>query len=53
MEFREIYCIDCKKILGKYNMKYYTDDKLGELIKVSHSLHVKEGHQIDLRRIET
>ena len=53
MEYREIYCIDCKKILGKYNMKYYTDDKIGELIKVSHSLHVKEGHQLDLRRVQS
>ncbi len=50
MEYREIYCINCKKVLGKYNMKYYTDDKIGELIKTSHALHVKEGHQIDFRR---
>ncbi len=33
-------------------MKYYTDDKIGEVIRLSHSEHVKEGHEIELRRIE-
>ena len=50
MEFRIIYCNNCKKILGRYNMKYYSDDKIGEVIKVSHSSHVKRGHLIELKR---
>lgn len=51
MEFREIYCNNCKKVLGKYNRKYYSDDKIGELLKTSHALHVREGHEIELRRV--
>ena len=52
MEYREIYCNDCKRILGRYNIKYYSDDKIGELIKASHESHVKDGHDIELRRIQ-
>ena len=33
MEFREIYCMNCKKILGCYNIKFYNEDKIGELLK--------------------
>lgn len=51
MEFREIYCNNCKKVLGRYNLKYYSDDKIGEVIKTSHAIHVREGHEIELRRI--
>jgi len=52
MEIREIYCNNCKKILGRYNLKYYSDDKIGDLIKSNHQLHVREGHEIDIRRIK-
>ena len=31
MEFREIYCSNCKKILGRYNIKFYSEDKIGEV----------------------
>jgi hypothetical protein len=51
MEFREIYCNNCKKVLGRYNMKYYSDDKIGEVLRLSHSAHVREGHVIELRRV--
>jgi len=51
MEFKEIYCNDCKKVLGRYNIKYYSDDKIGDLIKSVHSLHLREGHEIEIRRI--
>ena len=53
MEYREIYCNTCKKILGRYNMKYFSDDKIGDVIKIGHSSHVKEGHQLILRRKNT
>ena len=33
-------------------MKYYSDDKIGEVIKSSHSVHVREGHEIQLRRVQ-
>ncbi|HXX06263.1 MAG TPA: hypothetical protein VEJ68_05520 [Candidatus Bathyarchaeia archaeon] len=53
MDFKEIYCFNCKKSLGRYNEKYYTDQKVGEIIKACHSNHVYEGHEIVIRRITT
>ena len=52
MEFSEIYCSNCKKTLGKYNVKFYTDEKIGEVIKTSHISHVKSGHQIIIKKIK-
>jgi len=52
MKIREIYCDNCKKVLGRYNVKFYPDDKIGELIKSSHERHVREGHEIEIRSIK-
>ncbi len=49
MQFREIYCNNCKKILGRYNTKFYEDDKIKEILKSCHSEHVHQGHQVILR----
>jgi hypothetical protein len=51
MEFKEIYCFNCKKSLGRYSDKYFTDQRIGEIIKANHSTHVYEGHSIVVRRI--
>ncbi len=50
MEFREVYCMNCKKILGRYNIKFYDDDKIGELLKTTHVMHVRNGHQVNIRK---
>ena len=52
MEFREIYCNNCKKTLGRYNVKYYSESKIADLLKISHELHVKEGHTIEIHKIK-
>ena len=49
LDYSEIYCKNCKKVLGRYNRKFYTEDKIGELLKTSHLVHVKKGHQIEIR----
>ena len=43
MEFREIYCENCKKVLGRYNVKYYSDDMVAELIQTIHVVHTKDA----------
>ena len=50
MEFKEIYCITCEKIIGRYNIKFYNEDKIAELMKTSHVTHVRNGHQINIRK---
>ncbi|ABK78570.1 hypothetical protein CENSYa_1963 [Cenarchaeum symbiosum A] len=50
MAYREIYCVDCRRILGRYNIKYYPESKMGEIIKSCHDQHVREGHELVQRR---
>ena len=50
MEFREIYCSNCKRVLGRYNIRFYSDDKIGEVLKTTHVEHVRNGHHIMIRR---
>jgi hypothetical protein len=51
VEFKEIYCFNCKKSLGRYNEKYFTDQKMDEIIKANHASHIYEGHEIVIKRI--
>ena len=50
MEFREIYCNDCKKVLARYNIKYYTEDTVDELIQTIHVIHTRGGHHIKIHK---
>lgn len=50
MEFREIYCSNCKKILGRYNIKFYSDDKIKEIVNTHHIDHIRSGHQVTIRK---
>ena len=44
------HCMNCKKMLGRYNIKFYNEDKIGELLKTTHSLHVRSGHQVIIKK---
>ena len=52
MEFSEVYCSNCKKVLGRYNTKFYSEDKINELINTAHSTHVRNGHQVIIRKFK-
>lgn len=51
-EFREIYCANCKKIIGIYNIRFFNEDKIGELLKTNHGFHVKAGHEIKISIVQ-
>ena len=51
MEFYQIYCNNCKKMLGCYNKKFFSGEKIGHILKINHKLHVKLGHEIDVKTI--
>lgn len=51
MEFREIYCSNCKKILGRYNIKFYSDEKIGEILNIYHISHIRSGHQVTIKKL--
>lgn len=50
MEFREIYCSTCKKKLGRYSTKYFSDVKLNEIIANNHAQHIRDGHSVIIMR---
>jgi len=50
MEFREVYCTNCKKVLGRYNIKFYDDGKIEELLKTTHVTHIRNGHEVNIRK---
>ncbi|MFP6577219.1 MAG: hypothetical protein VB736_00350 [Candidatus Nitrosopelagicus sp.] len=50
MEFQEIYCHNCHKTLGKYNVKFYSETQIAEIIQTIHADHIKIGHHVEIRR---
>gem|GEM_PF-2099482 len=53
LSFKEIHCRDCTMVLAKYNVKYFTDSKIAELIRLYYQAHIKAGHglvTIDVHR---
>ena len=52
MEFREVYCSNCKKALGHYNTKFYSEDKIGEMVNTTYSTHIRNGHQVIIRKLK-
>jgi len=52
MGFTEVYCSNCKKVLGRYNTKFYNEDKINELVNTTHSTHIRKGHQVNMRKFE-
>ena len=53
MEFSEIYCNDCKKVLARYNVKYYSEDMIAELIQTIHVVHTRAGHHVKIHKIKS
>jgi hypothetical protein len=43
---KEIYCSSCKKKLGRYNEKYFSDARLNEIIVNNHAKCIREGHKL-------
>jgi len=48
VEFREIYCDNCKKVLARYNIKYYSEDMVAGLIQTIHVTQTRGGHHIKI-----
>ena len=50
MRSKEIYCSTCKKKLGRYNEKYFSDDQLNQIIANNHAQCIREGHVLTIVR---
>lgn len=38
-------------MLGRYNIKFYDNDKIKEILNSRHSLHIRKGHQVVIREV--
>ena len=49
MPFWEVYSVDMKKSMGRYNQKYYSETKIGEIVKIVYASYIREGHDLVIR----
>ncbi len=50
---KEVYCSDCKMVLARYSIKYFTDLKINTLVRSYFSYHIKNGHSMEIRLVES
>lgn len=51
--YTEIYCTNCKKSLGRYNTKFYSEDKIMTMMmNTTHSTHIRDGHTINVKSLK-
>ena len=49
MPFWEIVLDNDKEILGRYNQEYFSEQKIGEIIKKLYEQDIKQGHNLTIR----
>ena len=49
MPFWEVVLDDDKEVLGRYNQEYFTEAKIGEIVKKLYEQQIKQGHDLSIR----
>ena len=52
MPFWEVVLDKDKEILGKYNQEYFSEQKIGEIIKKLYEQEIRQGHNITIRLLK-
>ena len=52
MGFWEVILDTDKEILGRYNQEYFTEAKIGEIVKKLYEQQIKQGHDLSIRLSE-
>ena len=52
MSFWEVILDDEKEILGRYNQEFFTEQKIGEIIKKLYEQEIKQGHNLTIRSLK-
>ena len=52
MGFWEVVLDDNKEVLGRYNQEYFTEAKIGEIVKKLYEQQIKQGHDLSIRLSE-
>ncbi len=49
MGFWEVVLDDNKEVLGRYNQEYFSEAKIGEIVKKLYEQEIKQGHDLSIR----
>jgi len=49
MPFWEIILDKDKEILGRYNQEYFSEQKIGEIIKKLYEQEIRQGHDLSIK----
>ena len=49
MPFWEVVLDDDKEILGRYNKEYFSEQKIGEIVKKLYEQEIRKGHNLTIR----
>ena len=53
MPYWEIILDDDKEILGRYNQEYFSEQKIGEIVKKLYEQQIKQGHDLSITLSKT
>ena len=49
MSFWQVILDKDKEILGRYNQEYFSEQKIGEIIKKLYEQEIRQGHNLTIR----
>ena len=49
MPFWEVVLDNDKEILGRYNKEYFSEQKIGEIVKKLYEQEIRKGHNLTIR----
>ena len=49
MPFWEVVFDKDKQVLGRYNKEYFSEAKIGEIVKKLYEQEIREGHNLSIR----
>ena len=52
MPFWEVVLDKDKEILGRYNQEYFSEQKIGEIVKKLYEQEIRQGHNLSIRLLK-
>ena len=49
MPFWEVVLDKDKEVLGRYNQEYFSEQKIGEIVKKLYEQEIRQGHNLTIR----
>ena len=49
MPFWEVVQDDSMEVIGRYNKEYFSEQKIGEIIKKLYEQEIRQGHNLSIR----